>query len=85
MHKIDFWRPSVLFCHLLRKCRIPVTEQPTAGISGEPMYGIELLEADFRKTAKRTNFGIPNEINAVRFPGPSAMCVIAPAARLALS
>jgi hypothetical protein len=49
------------------------------------MYGIELLEADFRKTAKRTNFGIPNEINAVRFPGPSAMCVIAPAARLALS
>jgi hypothetical protein len=37
---------------------------------------------------KRTNFEIPNEINAVRrrrVPGPSAICVIAPAARLALS
>src|SRR5258708_39043372 len=29
------------------------------------MYGIGLLAADF---AKRTNLGIPNEINAVRVP-----------------
>src|SRR5215470_18975259 len=32
------------------------------------MYGIGPLGADFVETWKRTNFGIPNKIKAVRFP-----------------
>src|SRR5882762_9108647 len=31
------------------------------------MYGTGLLAVDFYKTTKRTNLGIPNEINATRF------------------
>jgi hypothetical protein len=77
MHKIDPSRPSVVFCHLLQKCRIAVTEAADRGIWGDPCHDLRLrynytictvYGCWGRIFAKRTNFGIPNEINAVRFP-----------------
>src|SRR5215470_7610022 len=59
--------------------------------SGRVRYNktISTVSGGWRRIyAKRTNFGILNEINAVRFPcrdDHRRLCVIAPATRLALS